>query len=127
LNIFENVGRFYIQLWLRPKQPQQPQQLRLANVHDLANCRHTYQFDGSYPSGIYHIGYYNPYIYNPQFELDLAAATYAYQKSLANITGKYRYPYPYDPQFELDLASTQHIFQKSLTNYYNKYYWNYPY
>ena len=82
---------------------------------------------GSYPSGIYHIGYYNPYIYNPQFELDLAAATHAYQKSLANITGKYRYPYPYDPQYELDIAAATHAYQTSLANYYNKYYWNYPY
>jgi hypothetical protein len=82
---------------------------------------------GSYPTGIYHIGYYNPYLYNPQYELDLAAAAHAYQKSLANATGKYRYPYPSDPQYELDLAAAAHAYQKSLTNYYNKYYWNYPY
>ena len=70
----------------------------------------------------YALGYYNPYFYNPQYELDLAAATHSYQKSLANFTGKYRYPYPYDPQYELDLAAATHAYQKSLDNYYNKYY-----
>ena len=70
----------------------------------------------------YALGYFNPYFYNPQYELDLAAATHSYQKSLANFTGKYRYPYLYDPQFELDLAAATHAYQKSLDNYYNKYY-----
>ena len=43
----------------------------------------------------YALGYYNPYFYNPQYELDLAAATHAYQKSLANYYNKYYWNYPY--------------------------------
>jgi hypothetical protein len=70
----------------------------------------------------YALGCYNLYLYDPQYELDLASATHSYQKSLANFTGKYRYPYLYDPQFELDLAAATHAYQKSLDNYYNKYY-----
>jgi hypothetical protein len=70
----------------------------------------------------YALGCYNPYLYDSQYELDLASATHSYQKSLANFTGKYRYPYLYDPQFELDLAAATHAYQKSLDNYYSKYY-----
>jgi hypothetical protein len=69
----------------------------------------------------YALGNYNPYIHNPLYKLDLAAATHSCQKSLANFTGKYRYPYPYDPQYELDLAAATHAYQKYLNNYYNKY------
>ena len=99
-------------------------------AYHIGSFYYPYTYPAYMPIGYYQPyapGYYNPYFYNPQYELDLAAATHSYQKSLANFTGKYRYPYLYDPQFELDLAAATHAYQKSLTNYYNKYYWNYPY
>jgi hypothetical protein len=99
-------------------------------VYHIGPFYYPYTYPAYMPIGYYQPyapGYYNPYFYNPQYELDLAAATHSYQKSLANFTGKYRYPYPYDPQYELDLAAATHAYQKSLANYYNKYYWNYPY
>ena len=105
--------------------------LSVGPVYNIGPFYYPNTYPAYMPIGYYQpyaLGYYNPYFYNPQYELDLAAATHSYQKSLANFTGKYRYPYPYDPQYELDLAAATHAYQKSLTNYYNKYYWNhYPY
>jgi hypothetical protein len=45
-------------------------------------------------STYYYPGFNNPYLYDPQYQLDLAIANHAYQKSLANYYVKYwNYPY----------------------------------
>jgi hypothetical protein len=44
----------------------------------------------------YYPGYNNPYFYDPQYQLDLAAANHAYQKYLSNYYNRYYgsyYPY----------------------------------
>jgi hypothetical protein len=47
---------------------------------------------GNYtPPNNYLLGYNNPYIYDPQAELDLAAANHAFQKYLNNYYSKYGY------------------------------------
>jgi hypothetical protein len=50
---------------------------------------------GIYTPGNYPLGYNNPYFYDPQYELNLAIANHAYQKSLANYYAKYYWTYPY--------------------------------
>jgi hypothetical protein len=51
---------------------------------------------GTYnPPSNYPVGYNNPYFYDPQYQLDLAIANHAYQKSLANYYNKYYGTYPY--------------------------------
>lgn len=83
---------------------------------------------GTYTPNYYLPGY-NPYYYDPQRELELAAANHAYEKALTNYSNRYYGTYPYynDPQGELDYAIANHAYEKSLTNYYNRYYRTYPY